>query len=548
MTIVVEFPQMRDLPIQALSRIRDPFIKAVRFVATATALRGEITLTRPGKILRIFQLDDPLRLVVDLTSAPPGAETEVTPDTTQPRVVEQERVAQLRVPAEEAERLPAPTEPAERQPVPGTPQQVEGEGPPPERAVTDTWKRHTARARSEPWDNFWVTFGASRQAGLQLGPVILHPALSITAMNDDNIFLTETGTEDDVITALRPSVMFALPWRAQRFRLGYKAEIFFFAENEKENTVNHAISADVNFRFLPGLRLWLRDHYLDTHDPSTSEAQSRTGDPRTPRTQNDAELGVGYSVSPKTDLELVLLRADHHYGRERDDALNHTVHTASLMASNQVFPKTSVVLRYRFRHTDFSDLEPTELDKDNHTHAGFAGVRFDPTAKVVGTLLVGYAGKFFEADSEPDGRPLENETAVTADASVEWTPRPKTAMRFSLTRDIEESSTDGASSFNSTRVGLRLHQHFLLSFTAEISAAYQRDDFNGLDRRDDLWQGKAVMRFALRQWVQFALGYEYARRDSRDANFDFTVNRFWVGVSSPGPSRWGRPLQSGLGY
>lgn len=368
---------------------------------------------------------------------------------------------------------------------------------------------------------------ALRPEGIKLGPVNLQPRLIVAETYDDNIFLADTDEEDDFITTIRPAINVALPWLTHLLRVGYEAEFLSFADHDDENVLNQALYADLGLDFPAGLRIRIRDRYLDTHDPASSEAETRTDDPRTSRTQNDFEVRIAYALSRKTTFEMIFLRTDHDYSKRRFDALDRNENTVSLTLFKRIWPKTSVLAGYDFQRTDFVDLPPADPDKDSQTHTGNIGVRFDPTAKVAGTLRLGYRAKRF------DERSLDDTRALTADAALVWAARPKTQFYLKFLRDIEESSTTGANAIISTRAAFAMRQRFIDRFSAEVLAWYQRDDFDNLDRTDDIWQGFVVARYTVLPGLHVAAGYEYGIRDSSEDTFDYTVNRVWIFASWP---------------
>ena len=278
----------------------------------------------------------------------------------------------------------------------------------------------------------------------------------------------------------------------------------------------------------------LDERYVITSDPSTSEQQSATGQARTPRRQNGIGLKFGYSVNPKIDLELSFLRTDHVFERAANANLNRNENTIGATFFYRFLPKTSALLAYSFKRTDFVDLTPTELNKDNGARNMSIGLRFDPTAKVRGLLKVGYTVKVFDAATQPDGRPLDDERAISAATELTWAATERTQVNLLVSRNIEESSTVGANSFNATKVELGLDQRFVIAaLSASIHGSYERNDFNGLDRSDAIWRTSATVRYALLRWLSFSVGYECASKssDSNDPTVQYRVNRFLFGAT-----------------
>ncbi|MEE8303792.1 MAG: hypothetical protein V3S24_15310, partial [Candidatus Tectomicrobia bacterium] len=94
--IVLVFPQLRQLPSQRVYRTRDSLIEAVRFVVTPTAIQAEIILKQPGRMQRLFHLEAPPRIVVDIAPDQEASAAKEPPlgqeEGTSPRQVDSPRL------------------------------------------------------------------------------------------------------------------------------------------------------------------------------------------------------------------------------------------------------------------------------------------------------------------------------------------------------------------------------------------------------------------------------------------------------------------------
>ncbi len=106
----------------------------------------------------------------------------------------------------------------------------------------------------------WGLVGVNVQAqeGLRIGPVEIHPSLTIQETYDDNIFLEESEEEADFITNISPTLELVIPLRRHRFRLSYAPGVFVFGGNSEENFVSHLVGAELALNFPLGLRMALR--------------------------------------------------------------------------------------------------------------------------------------------------------------------------------------------------------------------------------------------------------------------------------------------------
>lgn len=369
--------------------------------------------------------------------------------------------------------------------------------------------------------------------GLTLGPIVLHPGLRTELLYDDNIFLRDDRRVYDLITKLSPLVNFELLPRAAmaarlRWRVDYTPTMYFFSRNGGEDFNSHIVHTNLLYDGSYGLRVALDEQYVITSEPSSSEQQSATGQARTPRRQNDLGLKVGYSVNPKVDLEFDALLTNHLFERDFNANLNRTEYTIGATSFYRFLPKTSALLAYSVKRTDFTELLPTEPDKDNVAHNVSLGLRFDPTAKVRGSLKVGYTTKVFDAAT------LSGEQAISTATQLLWAATQRTQVDLNVSRDIIESSTVGANSLTATRAELGLEQRLVIeALSASIRGSYERDDFHGIDRNDDIWRTSFTVRYAPLRWLSLSGGYEFGKKLStfNDPVTHYRVNRFLFGIT-----------------
>ena len=138
------------------------------------------------------------------------------------------------------------------------------------------------------------------------------------------------------------------------------------------------------------------------------------------------------------------------------------------------------------------------------------------------------AGEVAAQPGTPALEALDDELAITTATALTWDATPKTTLDLEASRDFQESSTAEASSFNATRVTLGITAKFSDMLSTTIRGAYERDDFNALDRSDDIWQASTVVQYDWRAWLGFELGYEHVTKRSDDDTIEYDVNRFWL--------------------
>ncbi|HEY7490221.1 MAG TPA: tetratricopeptide repeat protein, partial [Candidatus Tectomicrobia bacterium] len=66
-TILVDFPEVHQLPSKDVWHFRQPFIQEVRFIESPTKITAQIRLTQPSDVHKHFSIGAPPRIVIDLT-------------------------------------------------------------------------------------------------------------------------------------------------------------------------------------------------------------------------------------------------------------------------------------------------------------------------------------------------------------------------------------------------------------------------------------------------------------------------------------------------
>ena len=77
------------------------------------------------------------------------------------------------------------------------------------------------------------------KGNLRLGPVRIHPFLSVGEMYDSNVFLQPTDTQYDFITVISPGFILNLPAGRHQLTVGYRNDILEYARFPQESNVRY---------------------------------------------------------------------------------------------------------------------------------------------------------------------------------------------------------------------------------------------------------------------------------------------------------------------
>ena len=372
--------------------------------------------------------------------------------------------------------------------------------------------------------------GPAAAQGLQLGPFRVLPSLGFSVEYDDNILLTPDNEIDDVIFHVLPGVVLELPSRRYAIRLGYQADILRYWDNTDLDTVHHSVLADARVNFLFGLGLRLTDRFIITDEFAGFPVPELTE--RVERYENTLDAGADYTVRERYTLDvnyrwfMVDYQDDPEFDQfDRDD---HTI-TGTLFY--RVFPKTSILGELDYTLVRY-DIPAVADDRDSDAWRFMLGAKGDITAKTSLLIKAGWEWK----DYDNPGR--EDWDGLVAEGNVIWKYREPSEVRLFGGRANVESLFEGSNYYVSSYGGAEV-RHFLSErLILRVRGLgglneYPEDITVGTttgEREDTFFEAGVALKYQMRRWLAFELGYNFLNLDSNFDEFDYTDNRIKASI------------------
>ena len=365
-----------------------------------------------------------------------------------------------------------------------------------------------------------VPFGSSKSQDtpvIQLGPVEVHPFLSVQETYSDNIFLVPDYKKHDFITTLAPGAQLKLPFRRHALFLSGTATIVNYAKYSSENKTDWTLSGAGDFYFGSRINLKISDSYLENHEPRSQSAVSYVEKYK----NNNASASLTYVLADVSKLQLDYTNAYWKFKnsgfRSRDE------NTVSAYAYYRVMPKTSLFTEYEFKNVYFTE-KAGGSDLDNKVHSALFGLTWELSELSKGTVKGGYLYKTFDDTSRKD--------FGTFVASLELSHRfsDYNAIKLAGAREVNESSLLGTSYSISTGINGEFTHKFNDRFSAALKAAFNDEVFSNVvagdsvKRNDQVVLGGAKATYAFRRWMDSTLEYYIRRKDSNVSAYDSTEN------------------------
>ena len=364
--------------------------------------------------------------------------------------------------------------------------------------------------------------------GLALGPFRVLPSLEFSIEYDDNILLTKDDKLDDIIFHIIPGISLELPSRKYAIRLGYQADILRYADNTDLDTVHHQALADARVNFNFGLGLRLTDRFLITDDFAGFPVPELTE--RVERWENTLDVGADYTVRERYTFDINYRWFMVDYKDDPDfDQFDRDDHTIAGTFFYRVLPKTSVLGEVNYNIVRY-DEPAVAADRDSNAWRFLVGIKGDLTAKTSVLLKIGWEWRDYDNRQDWDG--------LIAEGSIIWKYREPSEIRIFGGRANVESLFEGTNYYVSSFGGVEV-RHFLSDRVILRARGlggvnqYPEDPTLGVgsaDRTDHFIEAGAAVKYQMRRWLAFELGYNFLWLNSNFDEFDYTDNRVKASV------------------
>ncbi len=359
--------------------------------------------------------------------------------------------------------------------------------------------------------------GVSEEPGvLRLGPMAIHPYLTVKEARSDNIYAVPEGKSHDFITYFVPGLYLELPVKAHTLSLNANMTNTRYAKFSSEDTDDYFVDGKGNFNFGSLFNVKLSEDYTKSHEPRTSSANGLLE-----KFQNNAATAsLTYLLADVSKVRLDYSRNMWKYRtegfRNRDEDL------LSAYIYYRILPKTSAFVEYDFKNESFIDKTN---GLDNKVQSGFFGLFWEASAKSNVTIKGGYLMKDFNLSSQGS----VNTWTASVDANYYFSDF--TSLKLVAKRDVNEAAILGTRYYVTTGLSGELTHRFLERLSAVASAGYWVDKYSdtvagdAVARRDKSAYTGFGLRYFMLRWLEADLDYNNTNKISNISLSHFSENR-----------------------
>ena len=351
----------------------------------------------------------------------------------------------------------------------------------------------------------------------------IHAGVTTSVVFDDNIFITNTAPESDVIFVTSARVTLAYgnvqSWAARFIEttaralaedtdegsdnliaLTYSPTAEFFTDNDSLNTTNHDAAATIRWSFTK-LRLALDGRFQTLTDPDPDLGR------RSDRQLISSHLQINYPWTEKTEIEGNLDFQNRDYKRDQDS----TQIEANLFAVYRGMPKITWGVGLA--------VGQLELDGGDTQNYQQLLLRFGYNTYSKLNFSASFGGELRQIDGGDDQ--LNGVYAIGATYDATETTR----FLLSLNQQTDPSASQDAQSIERTTISLGWDQSLFQAVSLSSNLSYSLSNYssgNGNNSREDQILSLSITATVeITKYAFFRLGYIYTNDDS-----NFLVNSY----------------------
>lgn len=378
---------------------------------------------------------------------------------------------------------------------------------------------------------------------------VYKPSLTLNTQYDDNIYVSNSAEQDDLIFTVIPKVSVQKDYDTLSLNFQAKSEIERFVENTTENKDSYFVTLAGSFR--PNSR-WLLPFsikYSDTfRDRGGSVGTVLTVAAPTGIRNFNAETGIvrrfnrlslgvlgsyastvledGVSsldaatpvIFSDKDRERVGARVEARYdflrGPESSSEPEHTLF-ATLGTARETYKRRNYV---------DADASFTGLSDNQDSYEGLVGFETKYKGILSGRFGVGFLEQNYEEES------LETKKAIDFEADVKYLVTPRLTLNLLATRDVEQDN-DVQQGVLKTSYTINPEYEIYHNLYLGAQFGYRTSDLGDESRKDDDTLTGMALRYYISKNLESTLSVVHTNRDSTTDTSEYDRTVFLLGIT-----------------
>ncbi len=349
--------------------------------------------------------------------------------------------------------------------------------------------------------------------GMPIGAMRLYPAVGVRLNYSDNVFADDSMKASDTALHVLPELRLRSRSPRHRAELGTSMDIARYSDLRTEDYDDLRLWALGDMQVRNG-KLEARLRFDDIHENRTSPDDARgtelTGLKR-------SSVTVAYTYQPGR----LLLRADGVYrmqnfgntqttgGIVNNDDRDRDQLGFGLRAGYSMSPDYILFVETRTDSIDYDQrLDRNGFARSSDGIEARVGTLLDFSGRTSGEFFVGYLRRGYD-----DGR-FNDVTGLSFGGEVAWNPTRLTTVTIAGSRTVRGTTIVGASGIFRSALSVGLDHELRRNLILATRFQYWKDDFQDIDRNDDLAFLDLGAKYLMSRYARLELGYRYQTRDT----------------------------------
>lgn len=324
--------------------------------------------------------------------------------------------------------------------------------------------------------------------GVPVGSFTLLPSVDAGLNYTDNVFAVQNNRSDDVFLRVSPTAQVRSNWADRSLTLTATGVFDRFANHASENVNAVHLSGDGAQQLGSEMELRLNGHF--DADRESRESQNTFTLTDRPVRYSDWSTAVGLSKrfsAIMLDGQAGIQSLNYHDAVLRSggildqDYRDGTVKQLRGRVEVLQTPALAYFGQVTYSKTSYDDRTFLGFRRGGDRVEALGGVRFELPVLARGEIGVGYVNSSYR-----DGR-FRQFAGLAVDARVTLFPTQLTTVLVEAQRSVNDAGTPNASTYVVTSGRIHVDHELLRTLVLGVETSYERDRFNGLDRRDRRW-------------------------------------------------------------
>lgn len=370
--------------------------------------------------------------------------------------------------------------------------------------------------------------------GIPIGSFRLYPSLTVAPQYNDNILALNTPRVDDILVRATPAARLQSNWSNTSLSLNAAGQFDRYAGHSSENANGADVSAYAMHDLGSDTRIRAYGRFQSGRESRESQnAFVLTERPISFDTQT-AALGLSHRFAAvRVSAEAGVIRSDFDDGllpsravldQDYRDSERQRLRVRAEVAQS---PSLAYFAQATLDDTDYDEPSAIGSSRNSNSFEILGGVRAELPVLMRGELGLGYLKSTFE------GAQFREFSGLAINSRLQFFPSQLTTVTLTAERSVNDAGIPNSSGYLATAAALQVDHELLRSLILGLNAGYERDTFNGIDRRDRRFTLGASADYRMNRFVSLRLSYDRLdlKSDGMDQYKSFARNRMLLSVS-----------------